>query len=137
MLGLGNFDKVNRRKVKTRLDQVMYMGHKYRQDKKTGYYICTTGSRKRLHVAIWEHEWGVDVPPGCVIHHLDWNKTNNSVDNLILVTHWEHNRIHNISEQDKVAGISGGKEWGYELMKERGGCGLPGLCYGDSESDEE
>lgn len=37
-----------RRNVKTRLDQVMYMGRKYRQDKKTGYYVCTTGSRRSL-----------------------------------------------------------------------------------------
>ena len=37
-----------RRDVKTRLDQVLYLGKKYRQDKKTGYYVCTTGSRRSL-----------------------------------------------------------------------------------------
>ena len=50
-----------RRDVKTRADQVMFYGKKYRQDKKTGYYVCTTasetGNRKRLHVAMWEEYW--------------------------------------------------------------------------------
>lgn len=35
MIGIGDFDKVNRRKVKTREDQVLFYGYKYRQDKKT------------------------------------------------------------------------------------------------------
>ena len=94
MLGIGDFDKVNTRKVVTREGQKLYMGKKYAQDKKTGYYVCTSGSRKRLHVAIWEHENGREVPSGYVIHHKDWNKTNNSVDNLICITIREHELIH-------------------------------------------
>ena len=84
-----------RRDVKTRMDQVLYMGHKYRQDKRTGYYVCTSEKRKRLHVAMWEHEAGCEVPPGCIIHHLDWVKTHNTIDNLVCVSMWEHNQIHN------------------------------------------
>ena len=107
-----------RREVCTRLDQQMYLGKKYRQDKKTGYYVCTSGDRKRLHVAMWEAEAGVIVPPGCVIHHVDWNKTNNTVENLVCVTVAEHERIHN---------TPGGREWGIELKKERGLCCPPGV----------
>lgn len=103
------FNNNKRKDVCTRLDQLMYKGKKYRQDKKTGYYVCTTGDRKRLHVAIWEAEHGIAVPPGCVIHHLDWNKTNNSIENLICLTVKEHETVHNIK----------GKEWGYELLKTR------------------
>ena len=104
-----------RREVRTRADQVMFMGKKYRQDKRTGYYVCTTGKkRQRLHVAIWINAWGWDVPPGCVIHHLDWDKTNNDIANLFCVTHEEHERIHNI------IGGEAGKEYGYELMRKRG-----------------
>ena len=52
-----------RRKVVTREGQKMYMGKKYARDSKTGYYVCTTGKkRQRLHVAMWEHEWGREVP---------------------------------------------------------------------------
>lgn len=84
-----------RREVRTRADQVMFMGKKYRQDKRTGYYVCTTGTRERLHVAMWEAYWGREVPRGCVIHHLDWNKTHNEISNLICVTVEEHETIHN------------------------------------------
>lgn len=107
------FNNNKRKDVITREDQVMRFGKKWRQDKKTGYYVCTTGNRKRLHVEVWEREHGVAVPPGCVIHHLDWNKTHNVPENLICVTVLEHERIHNIIGGEK------GKAWGYELVKTR------------------
>lgn len=92
------FNNNRRRDVCTREGQKMYHGKKYAQDKETGYYVCTTGERKRLHVAIWEHEHGMAVPPGCVIHHKDWCKTNNSVENLTCVTVEGHEEIHNHKE---------------------------------------
>lgn len=113
MLGIGDFDKVNKKKIITREGQKLYMGKKYAQDKRTGYYICTSGNRKRLHIAVWEHEHGVAVPPGCVIHHLDWDKTNNDINNLICLTIQEHERLHNVIGGEK------GKQWGYELVKTR------------------
>lgn len=106
------FNDNKRREVRTREGQRLYMGKKYAQET-SGYYVCTSGSRKRLHIAIWEHEHGVRVPPGCVIHHLDWNKRNNSVENLICLTVWEHERIHNIIGGER------GKALGYELVKNR------------------
>ena len=102
MLGIGDYDRVNTRKVKTREDQILFNGKKYRQDKKTGYYICTTGSRQRLHVAIWEYEHGMAVPDGYVIHHKDWCKTNNSIDNLACITIAEHEAIHNPKRKGKT-----------------------------------
>jgi len=58
--------------------------------------MCVPRGRDgRLHVAIWEHEAGREVPPGCVIHHLDWDKSNNVIENLVCVTVSEHNLIHN------------------------------------------
>lgn len=96
------FNNNRRRDVCTREGQKMYRGKKYAQDPATGYYTCTTGkSRKRLHVAIWEHEHGMEVPPGCVIHHKDWCKTNNSVENLTCVTVEDHERIHNHKKDEK------------------------------------
>ena len=119
MLGIGNFDKVNTRKVVTREGQKLYMGKKYAVEQKTGYYVCTSGNRKRLHIAIWEHEHGVEVPEGCVIHHLDWNKANNTVENLVCLTIWEHECVHNIIGGEK------GKKLGYELARGRNKHGLP------------
>ena len=52
---------------------------------------------------------------GCVIHHVDWVKTNNTIENLVCVTVAEHERIHN---------TPGGRELGEKLKKERG-VGLP------------
>lgn len=113
MLGIGDFNKVNTRKVITREGQRMYMGKKYAREEATGYYVCTSGSRKRLHVVMWEQKYGREVPPGCVIHHLDWNKTNNNINNLICLTIEEHERVHNI------IGGEAGKKLGYELLKNR------------------
>ncbi len=111
------FNNNKRRDVVTRADQVMRFGKKWRQDKRTGYFLCTTfderGNRRRLHVEVWQRHYGVRVPPGCVIHHLDWNKSNNNVENLICVSIEEHERIHNIIGGDK------GKAYGYELVKNR------------------
>ena len=104
-----------RREVKTRADQVLYLGKKYRCDKKSGYYLCTTGDRKRLHVAMWEAEAGMSVPVGCVIHHVNWDKSVNEIFNLVCVTVAEHERIHN---------TPGGKELGEKIKKERG-VGVP------------
>ena len=95
MLGIGQFDKVNTRKVVTRPGQVLFNGKKYAQDKSTGYYVCTSGNRKRLHVAIWEYHNGKEVPDGYVIHHKDFNKTNNDINNLACITVAEHEAIHN------------------------------------------
>lgn len=107
------FNNNKRKDVCTREDQVMRFNKKWREDKKTGYYICTTGERKRLHVKVWERFWGVSVPEDCVIHHLDWNKKNNNIENLICVTVAEHEKIHN-----KMGGREG-KSWGYNLIETR------------------
>ena len=107
------FNNNRRRDVCTREGQKLYMGKKYAIEQKTGYYTCTSGNRKRLHIAVWEHEHGVAVPPGCVIHHLDWDKTNNDINNLICLTIQEHERLHNVIGGEK------GKQWGYELVKTR------------------
>lgn len=113
MLGIGDFNKVNTRKVITREGQRMYMGKKYAREEATGYYVCTSGSRRRLHIVMWEQKYGREVPPGCVIHHLDWNKANNTVENLVCLTVEEHERVHNI------IGGEAGKALGYELLKGR------------------
>ena len=57
---------------------------------------------------------------GCVIHHVDWVKTNNVIGNLVCVTVSEHERIHN---------TPGGREFGEKLKKERGVGTPPGLDF--------
>lgn len=73
-------------------------GYKFRKDKKSGYWLCTT-LHKRLHIYIWEKANG-KVPNGYQIHHKDGNKDNNELDNLQLLTRSEHMKLH-INEKDK------------------------------------
>lgn len=92
------FNNNKRRNVCTREGQKMYNGKKYAQDKETGYYVCTTGERKRLHDVLWTNE-NIDgikeIPEGCVIHHIDCVKTHNEISNLTCITIFGHNLIHN------------------------------------------
>ncbi len=76
----------------------MYMGKKYAIEAGTGYYVCTSGTRRRLHDVLWEQENtdGIkEIPEGYVVHHIDWNKTHNVINNLTLISVFGHNLIHN------------------------------------------
>ena len=115
---------MNRRGKITREGQILFNGKLYGRNA-SGYYLCTSGSRERLHVAVWKKHWGVEeIPAGCVIHHLDWNKNNNKWENLVCLTVEEHERVHN-----KIGGEAG-KKLGYEIAarrnRENGLDGLPG-----------
>lgn len=60
---------------------------------KNGYFECTTKDRLMLHNYVWEKHNG-KIPIGYEIHHIDFNKVNNHIDNLLLVTPSEHTKIH-------------------------------------------
>ena len=47
----------------------------------------------RIHVLLWERANGPK-PPGHVVHHRDFDKTNYCLENLELVTESDHRRIH-------------------------------------------
>lgn len=64
----------------------------FRRDKKTGYYL-NAKTHKRLHVYVWEY-YNREIPKGCQIHHKDFNKSNNEVDNLQLLTKKDHLTLH-------------------------------------------
>ena len=102
MLGIGNYDKVNRREVVTRVGQRMYMGKKYAIEKATGYLVCTSGDRKRLHDVMWSYENKMEIPEGYVVHHIDWDKTHNEISNLTCISVFGHNLIHNPPKDDSM-----------------------------------
>lgn len=71
-------------------------GYKFKKDKKTGYYLSTSRigeRRKRLHVYIWEKHNGV-IPKGFQVHHVDRNKDNNEIENLVLLSKADHLKQH-------------------------------------------
>lgn len=79
-------------------DVAIAEGHRFRRDKRTGYYLSSAkinGKRRRLHVFVWEHYNG-SVPEGYQVHHIDEDKGNNDITNLVLMTSSKHSRHHAI-----------------------------------------
>lgn len=46
------------------------------------------------HHLVWEKETGCVVPDGCIIHHKDHDKHNNSIENLQLMPAGTHASLH-------------------------------------------
>lgn len=75
---------------------------------KHGYYVITSykegNGGKLLHRLIYEEHRG-EIPNGYVIHHIDENKLNNDVNNLLAILLDEHLTLHHrnkiISEESK------------------------------------
>lgn len=109
----------------------------FRRNKKTGYYL-NAKTHKRLHVYVWEYFNG-EVPRGCEVHHKDFDKSNNGIDNLQMLTKKDHVILHGQSwDKERYAkqikhlnenarpkasewhGSESGREWHkehYEKMK--------------------
>lgn len=73
-------------------------------------YMCTTiyddmGERKtvRHHRLIWEVANG-EIPYGYDIHHIDENRSNNSISNLLLVESSTHKHNHFTGENNPMYG---------------------------------
>jgi hypothetical protein len=58
-----------------------------------GYY---TFKGKKVHLLVWEAFNG-SKPTGCAVHHLDGDKTNNSLYNLACINKSLHTAVHNSS----------------------------------------
>lgn len=65
--------------------------------KQKGYKHC------KLHQYIWMTANGCEIPSGYDVHHIDGNKSNNSIYNLELVEHKKHMNEHNKEKKKKVA----------------------------------
>ena len=61
-----------------------------------GYYKISNGINrgKTLHKCIWEHHYNKTVPNGCIVHHIDGDKLNNKINNLICVPNDVHVKYH-------------------------------------------
>ena len=60
-----------------------YHGIKFTLDKKSGYYQNST-IHKSLHRFVWEENKG-EIPKGYEIHHVDFDKSNNHIYNLMML----------------------------------------------------
>ena len=62
-----------------------------------GYY----SRRFSLHCAVWFYYNGKMPPQGYQLHHKDFGKENNNIENLLLLTNSEHSLLHNFVENKK------------------------------------
>lgn len=70
------------------------MGETHKTTSKGYLRFRKVGEKLRLeHCIVWEEHYG-EIPIGMQIHHKDFDKTNNSIENLQLVTPTEHKRLH-------------------------------------------
>ena len=76
-----------------------YHNIKFTLDEKSGYYQNST-IHKSLHRFVWEENNGV-IPKGYEIHHIDFDKSNNHISNLMLVDKKTHLEIHSKSLTDE------------------------------------
>ena len=72
---------------------------------KTPYKQCKyKGKMMRYHVVMYLLAHGLDfIPHGYVIHHKDFDKMNNDVDNLVCITNSEHAKIH-VMNRNRING---------------------------------
>ena len=63
--------------------------------RKDGYFQISSGVNqgKLLHRLIYEENFG-PIPEGFHIHHLDNDKNNNALENLVLISKSNHHKLH-------------------------------------------
>lgn len=69
--------------------------------KPSGYLEITRGENKgrSVHVVLMEERLGRRLLPDEVVHHIDRDRSNNSIDNLALVTRSGHARLHRFEDR--------------------------------------
>lgn len=89
-----------------------------------GHYVITGGKYrgKRLHRLVYEDYYNIKIPDDYDIHHIDEDKSNNSIDNLVLMTHEEHTILHKSNDDWRVIkkGVNDDGEQLYALYSPSG-----------------
>lgn len=69
-----------------------FMGYRFTRGEEGTYYRCAK-LKKRMHCFVWEYYNG-PIPKGYEVHHKDFDKSNNDISNLQLLTRAEHRKLH-------------------------------------------
>ena len=51
------------------------------------------------HIVVWEQHHNTKIPDGYIIHHINKNKCDNNIDNLMLMSAGEHIRLHHLGRK--------------------------------------
>ena len=78
-------------------DIVHYDGLRFKKVE-NGYYRSSDRKRLSLHRYIYEKFKG-KIPDGYLIHHIDFDKNNNNIENLVVMTYSEHRSLHNSTKK--------------------------------------
>jgi hypothetical protein len=57
---------------------------------------------KRLHRILAEQKIGRKLYPNEIVHHIDGDKLNNSIDNLQIMTNSEHTKLHLLKRKEVI-----------------------------------
>lgn len=81
-----------------------------------GHMVISGGKYrgKRLHRLIYEDTFKIKIPDDYDIHHIDEDKTNNDINNLVLMTHEDHTILHKSNLEWRVI-KKGINEYGEQL----------------------
>lgn len=64
------------------------------------YHVFNSHGRVGLHVLIWKKNFK-SIPKGYEIHHIDGNRYNNSIENLICISKEAHKILHKYMEKNE------------------------------------
>ena len=94
----------------------------------TGHYRITTKKNhgKQLHRLIFEDYYKCTILDGVDCHHINGNKTDNTIENLTLMYHGDHSRYHNTGDKNPKAreGVTLSDETKHKISKSNNGKGL-------------
>lgn len=81
--------------AKRKKNPMFCCGYPVAEDRK-GYLIILAGKnhKKRLHRVIAAEEWGESAILGKDVHHIDGNKHNNDISNLVILSAADHRLLH-------------------------------------------
>lgn len=78
------------------------------------YVWFSDGSSQKEHRYIMEQVLGRKLEPDEVVHHIDGNRDNNSLDNLVVMKRGEHSALHRRMEIENGKTLFGGGSCGHQ-----------------------
>lgn len=74
-------------------ETIIYNDHEFHRESSGYYQGYVDGVRIRLHRYVYICEKG-EIPQGYHIHHIDFNKDNNDISNLVALSEYDHLKLH-------------------------------------------